>query len=439
MKKKLSLLIIFIIVVSVTLVKPITVDNLEVIIYDNLHQLTDSTESNNSSISAASYHGLTSISVINNFGKNPATERNFTWNTPISNNKDVLEYCLKDEFHSFDDINIKKVTAKSYETKTDADNRVIHKISLKNLKPGAEYIYRIMYAPNIYSPKATFKTAEEKLDQFTFIQITDTQGFNKSDYLIWANTLKKALGKFPDAKFLIHTGDMVNDGDKIKQWDAFTHAVIPELMNLPIAPTLGNHDKLNKNGSNPKAKNFNDIFYIPNTIKNNTGTEDGTVYSFDYGNAHIAVMNTECSRKNLKKQGDWLISDMSKTDKLWKIVAVHRGLYGATYYSSEIRDVWAPIFDKVGIDLVLQGHDHNYVRTYPMKNNEISSLGNGTIYITANSGGIKFYPQKLRNWQEVNLQPYIQMYIAVTINNNQITIKAYDVNNVLKDTITLNK
>nr|WP_315019595.1 metallophosphoesterase family protein [uncultured Aminipila sp.] len=379
----------------------------------------------------------TSISVINNFAKDPTTGRNFTWNTPLSNKTGVFEYCRKEEFQGFDSMNIIKVIAQSYETKTDKDTRMIHKVSLKNLEPGTEYTYRIVYDSGIFSPQETFKTASKGLDPFTFIQITDTQGSNATDYSLWKNTLGKALEKFPGADFLIHTGDMVDDGGKINQWDLFADAANSELMNLPIAPTIGNHEMLNKNGSNPNAKNFTDTFNIPSTI--NTGAPSGTVYSFDYGNAHIAVMNTECGKENLKAQGDWLISDMSGTDKLWKIVALHRGLYGATYDSSEIRNAWAPIFDQLGIDLVLQGHDHNYVRTYPMKAETIVSAGKGTVYITANSGGVKFYPQKWRSWQAVDLQPYIQMFIAVTVNNNKMVIDAYDVNNVLRNTKTLTK
>jgi Predicted phosphohydrolases len=379
----------------------------------------------------------TSISVVNNFGEDPKTERNFTWNTLQKIKTGFIEYCPKDEFQSFNDHNVIIVTAQSYESKNDTDCRMIHKVSLKNLKPGTEYIYRVGNGTDIISPQGTFKTAEKNSDQFTFIQITDTQGSNAKDYKVWENTLDNALKKFPDAKFLLHTGDMEDNGQKISQWDLFSDAVKSELMNLPIEPAVGNHEVLNKNGTNLNAKNFIDKFNLPE--ETGTGAPSGTIYSFDYGNAHIAVLNTECSSDNLKKEGDWLKSDMEKSDKPWKIVALHRGLYGATYDSSTIRKAWAPIFDQAGIDLVLQGHDHNYVRTFPMNNNTKVQAGKGTVYITADSGGVKFYPQKWRSWQAVDLQPYRQMFVAVTISKSKLVIEAYDVNDTLKDTLTLNK
>lgn len=380
---------------------------------------------------------ITDISVINNFGKDPATDRNFTWITSPSNKTGMIQYCPKNEFKNFNSSNIIKVTTTSYKVKTDTDSRMIHKVALSKLKPGTTYIYRVVNKPDIISAQGTFKTAENKLNPFTFIQITDTQGSDEKDYKLWKNTLIKAFEKFPDAKFLVHTGDMVDDGQKINQWDLFANAVKPELINIPIVPAVGNHDAMNKNGTNSNMKNFTDRFNIAKEI--DAESLPVAVYSFDYGNAHIAVLNTESERYDLKKQGEWLSSDMAKTDKQWKIVALHRGPYGAVHESSTIRDELTPVFDKLKIDLVLQGHDHNYVRTYPMKNKTKVKNGQGTVYITANSGGAKFYPTKSRYWQLIDLQPGTQMFVAVTVSDSNLVVNAYDVNNVLIDTTTLKK
>jgi len=379
---------------------------------------------------------LNKLWVINNFGKNPETERNFIWFTSSFMKTGAIEYCTKNEFKGFDKNNIVRVQAKSYETRTDLDTRMVHKVELNNLKPGTEYVYRVEVGPYYVSSQGTFKTARQNLKNFTFINITDTQGNSAEDFSMWKNTLDKALEKFPDTGFLLHTGDMVDSGQKIKQWDLFTSAVKEELMNLPIAPTVGNHETVDRNHTNPNVKNFTDLFDLPK--EENTGAPAGTVYSFDYGNAHIAVMNTECGSENLKKQADWLRNDMVKTDKLWKIVALHRGPYAAgTHNTIDIRDAWAPVFDEVGVDLVLQGHDHKYVRSYPVKHK--AKVAKGTIYLDSNSGGVKFYPGMSCWWQAVDLQPKMQMYIAVTINNNKMKIHAYDVKNTLRDSVTLEK
>ena len=382
-------------------------------------------------------------SVTSTFGRDAETAHNFTWVTSPDIKVGVIEFCEKAEFKGFDRNPIQSKEATSVVTKTDSDIRMIHKVELSNLKSGTQYVYRVG-TDGSYSEQGEFWTAgNESLETgnpssgFTFINITDTQGTTARDYALWKNTLDKALDQFPQARFLIHTGDMVDDGQKISQWNLFLGAAANELLNLTIAPAPGNHDVLNKNTTNANAKNFTDSFNLPKEL--NAGVPLGTAYSFDYGNTHIAVMNTECDSTNLKKQADWLKLDMSGSTKLWKIVALHRGPYGATYDSVAIRKALTPVFDELGIDLVLQGHDHNYVRSFSMKNESKVPDGTATLYITGNSGGVKFYPLKPRSWQQVNLQPNTQMYIAVTVANNRMLIQAYDVNNLLRDTTTLEK
>jgi predicted phosphodiesterase len=276
-----------------------------------------------------------------------------------------------------------------------------------------------------------------KRQEFTFLTVTDTQGITAKDYSKWKLVLDKALKNHKSASFLVHTGDIVDAGDNAILWDRFVEAAKNELLNLPIAPVVGNHDAKNDNKSNPNCKSFVDRFDVPKTFDN--GAPAGTTYSFDYGDAHFAIMNTQCRSENLTKQAAWLQRDMARTKKTWKIVALHRGPYGATYDTADIRNIWAPVFDKLGIDLVFEGHDHNYMRSYPIKNKLKASNGKGTVYVVGNTGGVKFYPKRSRSWQAVNLQPYTQMYLATTITKHKIEIKAYDIQNTLRDSFTLKK
>jgi 3',5'-cyclic AMP phosphodiesterase CpdA len=381
-------------------------------------------------------NNFTSINVISNFGKNPATSRNFTWHTSTSANTGVVEYCEMGLFKGFDGDDIIRVAAQNYDAVTNLDKRVIHKVELSNLKPGTEYIYRVGDAVSGFSSIGEFKTAEENISNFTFIDISDIQATTLKGYDVWKNTLNRALQNFPDARFLVLTGDIVDDGQNISQWDYFSETARNDLLNLPLAPVVGNHDALNTKNTNPNAKNFTDRFDL---IKDNTGLSSGTVYSFDYGNAHVAIMNTQCSSEDLKKEADWLRKDMSNTKKQWKIVALHRGPYGSYYDTVDIRSAWVPVFDEIGVDLVLQGHDHNYSRSFPMKNNNIMMADKGTVYITGNTGGVKFYPATWRKWQAVDMQPYTQMYLAITVNDSKMTIGAYDIKGNLKDSIVLQK
>ena len=56
----------------------------------------------------------------------------------------------------------------------------------------------------------------------------------------------------------------------------------------------------------------------------------------------------------------------------WIVVLSYRPLYSSVSIHSgkaELQDLYHPLFDKYGVDLVLQGHNHNYQRTYPDPSN----------------------------------------------------------------------
>ena len=73
--------------------------------------------------------------------------------------------------------------------------------------------------------------------------------------------------------------------------------------------------------------------------------------------------------------------------------------------STTLRDTYHPLFDKYGVDLVLQGHIHNYQRSYPIKYNSNSPSSpiitdtntnnyndpQGQIFATVGTGGIGFH------------------------------------------------
>lgn len=111
-------------------------------------------------------------------------------------------------------------------------------------------------------------------------------------------------------------------------------------------------------------------------------------YSFDYGDAHFTVLNSELGSLNSNYNWigllnsdtaftspmlEWLKADLAATTKKWKIVIWHQTPYSAQDgftdsfsqpFCIASRVHFNPIVEKYGVDLVLVGHDHNYQRTY---------------------------------------------------------------------------
>lgn len=378
------------------------------------------------------------FSITNTFGEDPMKERNFTWETIGTGEIGIIQYVEEKNYTDFNAKTITEQTAIQRESLMLGEMRTLYQVELQGLKPGTVYRYRLGVKGS-FSKEATFITASKGEETFHFLTITDFQGDTKEDYQVWKNTLEKGLIQFPKTAFLLLTGDLTDNGDNIEQWDLVIGEVQEVLLTLPVVPLLGNHDVINKDGSNPEGKNFRDRFTLP--IVDIPGTPEETVYSFDYGSAHIAVLNTEVSKEGMESQVVWLKKDMVASEKNWKIVALHRGPYGTVHYkdSEKIRGIWPEVFDELGIDLVFQGHEHNYTRSYPLKGGVPVSRGSGTLYVTANSGGPKFYPKTNQALQEVVLQPGTQMFIGVTLSKNSLDLQAYDVKGQRWDQVVLTK
>jgi predicted phosphodiesterase len=101
-------------------------------------------------------------------------------------------------------------------------------------------------------------------------------------------------------------------------------------------------------------------------------------YSFNYRNAHFIALSTELNKLDDTEQLKFVTNDLLTTKENknidWIIVYFHK-----PFYSAEGSDVqrmignYQPLFEKARVDLVLQGHSHNYQRSYPLLYNEDSS------------------------------------------------------------------
>ena len=105
-------------------------------------------------------------------------------------------------------------------------------------------------------------------------------------------------------------------------------------------------------------------------------------YSFSYQNVHFVAISTELSPKINSEQYNFVREDLEKASSdpniNWIIVYYHKTAYTSPSIGTplteinpftEFRDLYHPLFDNYHVDLVLEGHEHNYQRSYPLKYN----------------------------------------------------------------------
>ncbi|MFS0723999.1 Ig-like domain-containing protein [Paenibacillus sp. 1P07SE] len=351
-------------------------------------------------------------------GNDAQSSRQFAWHTHPEVTDTVVELVEQAAFTDFEAGDVIRIQGESstYTTFKDGTMRV-HKATAAGLEPGTAYVYRVGDGAGYVSAQGTFRTSDPDAASTQFLFLTDSQGGDASQFETWGRTLDKALTYMPEPEFLLHGGDLIDKSFEQREWNWWFEYAQEELLNTTLVPVIGNHEV---NGSN----GYGDYLAHLNNPDNGPVGSQGISFSFDVQDTHIVVLNTEGSVASFQEQAEWLDQDLAASDKKWTVVALHQGPYGSTYANTNVQSLWVPLFDKYEVDLVLSGHDHIYLRTYAMQGNEISPDGRGTRYVIGGSSGTKFYPLTPRPYQEVVFAEREQVYTAVQIEGDELTLTA---------------
>jgi hypothetical protein len=191
------------------------------------------------------------------------------------------------------------------------------------------------------------------------------------------------------------------------------------------------------------------------------GQSNGWYYSFDKQGVHFVAMNTEETFGPGSSQYKFIDQDLqsaaSKSDVKWIIVFFHEPMYTSPSHHaplSALRNAYHPLFDKYGVDLVLQGHNHNYQRSFPISYNSkdpskpiVTSSENadyndplGQIYTEVGTGGQDSYSLDGRSLFISQQLTTTGGFLDVAFPNGQ-TMKGtfYDNSGSVKDEFTIHK
>lgn len=371
--------------------------------------------------------------IVLTFQNDPRTTQSITWRTSSDVTDTVVQIASLAEFNHNLGTNMRTVRGESFLFATDIGTMRIHEAEVTGLAPGTSYIYRVGDGTEDgWSDYYTFTTESMENEPFTFLFATDTQAYPngsvKNGYGIWGEIFAKGLEAFPDTRFLVLSGDIVDYGDQQQQWELWFDAAKDKLPQVPIVPTVGNHDVVRRGEEYFRAQ-----FQLP---KNGPPGEEELVYSFDYGNMHMAVLNSE---GDLEKQAAWLKADMEASDQPWKLVAFHRSPYHShdSRANKDIREAWAPVLEAAGVQLVLSGHDHAYMRSYPMLSGQMVEDGRGTTYIIGGTAGSKFYEMGNYPWIRVAFNEQVQLVSGITIDGDKLRMHVLTRDGRVADAFTM--
>ncbi len=318
---------------------------------------------------------------------------------------------------------VKAVTTRIEDAYLENDKACAHHTArLDGLDPGTNYVYEVGNGTKWMS-ESHFSTAPGTGTKFSFIYMGDVQ----VGYEEWGTLLDAAFERHPDTAFFTVAGDLENHGCDRNEWDAFLHAGAGIFNHVAFVPVLGNHDKCNQGAM------YRALFELPKNGPSSVAPE--LAYAFEYENALFVILNSEVRPST---QTAWLEKQLSQSKATWRFAVFHHPIYSpkADRDNAKLRKTWAPVFDKYHVDMVLTGHDHSYMRTYPLKDGKrTDKAGDGTVYVTSVSG-TKYYDQQPGEQSAVAFAN-VSTYQVIDIDGNRLTYRAYDLQEKVMDELVI--
>ena len=295
----------------------------------------------------------------------------FTWNTNAAPYEAVLQVCEGKDFN--------EANAKEYKANVESLSGAYI------CKARAELSANKLYSYRVYDKKAkvgsdiyTINGRNVSGGKFTFAHLSDSQVSDETTEAAkpLGRVFESISSRYENLDFLIHTGDVVQNGGKEADWRNMLEPNIDFISSTPFMAISGNHC------SHYGGTDYNTYKHF-DVLKPEQSYYKGYYYSFEYSNAKFIMLDT--NRLNgdntlTSDQYDWLVSELQNNNKQWTIVSLHNPLYSVGKYGADpdknaialaLKIQLNDLFVKNGVDLVLQGHDHAYSYTYPIATGNI--------------------------------------------------------------------
>jgi len=287
----------------------------------------------------------------------------------------------------------------------DKEATRLHKVRVVGLSPNTHYNYTVACGADKAS--GTFPSAVTADKPFRFVAYGD----NRGDPTVHASILAGML-KF-DPAFVINSGDIVANGEDEALWTEFFHTAAKMLSQSPFFPCLGNHER-----SGAAYLRYFDY---------------AREYSFDYGNVHFATIDTNQPVSEYAAQDEWLKKDLADHQSAtWRVVFFHHTPFtcvtkdGRREAAEKLRARLEPILKAGNVQLVINGHDHDYQH----------HLASGINYLVSGGGGAPLY-EVIADTPFVKFAKMVHHYCEISVDGAKMHVRAVEADGKLVDEFDL--
>ncbi len=294
-----------------------------------------------------------------------------------------------------------------------------HKYTITGLSPGTKYYYQVT-AGDVTTTGSFRAAPAADATSVKFLAYGDTRTNVGSHNTVCAG-MNSVIAGDPDFQtMLLHVGDWV-EADAETNWtnEFFNRSYSAQLQmeaTLPIQGCMGNHEG--------GATYYTKYWPYPYVA--------ARYWSFDYGPAHIAIVDQYSSYGPGSPQLTWLATDLSTSTKPWKFIVLHQPGWcaGGTHGNDPaVQQNIQPLCEQYGVQIVFAGHNHYYSR----------AVVNGVHHVTTGAGGAPFYTATPG-------QPYVVTYTTnalefckISIDGNSLVCQAVKPDGTVIDTFYVDK
>jgi hypothetical protein len=382
-------------------------------------------------------------------GEDPARTMLLSFRTDMGANDTLAEIAELVPAPNFG-LKAAQVSGTSMATTSENGGARYHKIAFTGLKPGTAYAYRVKGAAG-FSEWHQFRTAAVQAAPFTMIFMGDTQN---SILDIGALAWRRALLQTGNPALMLHAGDLVASRDELvhdDEWGEWAASGGWALATVPQVPAPGNHeyvDDIRPDGSEGKklGPHWPVMFNLPD---NGAAGARGTSYFLDYQGVRIVVLDGTSALElgTLDAQTAWADAALAAAPGPWKFVLFHQPVFTCARSKDTplFKQAWKPVFEKHGVDLVLQGHDHCYGRWTAEQGSEAArearagGAAQGPVYLVSVAGAKMYGLNDRSAWQPDRVAEDTSLFQTIDIAGGRLTLKAFLNTGVLYDGFELVK
>lgn len=257
----------------------------------------------------------------------------------------------------------------------------------------------------------------------TMLNIMSEIEKDKAQSISKSNSKSKSKHAFSDMILLV-AGDLSYANSIQPQWDNWFQLMEPLTQQIPIMVAAGNHEIECDAKTLMPFLAYESRFYMPNQLgdaiiepvdsdayNHEWGCATPSVfeghydygnafYSFDHGMVRTIVLSSYSDTSVGSRQHTWMMEELKDAQQKrdegftpWIVVMMHTQFYttfeghAAEKETIDMKESMEDLFRDYGVNLVLSGHDHAYMRSNPMYKGKLDKSGKSPIYLIVGEGG----------------------------------------------------